>query len=119
MGAIEMLMTEHRLIIKVLGALEKYVEAVVSNQPVDRADLAKFVTFIREFADRCHHGKEEDILFATMIDQGYPREQGPVAVMLADHEMGRQFVRAMKAIAEKSEPWTEEDQSQLIRAARG
>ncbi|HVP07672.1 MAG TPA: hemerythrin domain-containing protein [Candidatus Acidoferrum sp.] len=119
MGAIEMLMTEHRLILKVLGAMEKYVEAVVSGQPVDRADLEKFVTFIREFADRCHHGKEEDILFASMVEQGYPREQGPVAVMLAEHEQGRQLVGVLKAIAAKSGAWTEEEKSQLIRAALG
>ncbi len=117
MGAIEMLKTEHRLISKVLGALEKYVEAVVSNQPVDRADLAKFVTFIREFADRCHHGKEEDILFETMIENGFPRDAGPIAVMLHEHDEGRRYISAMSEAADRAGSWTDEDRSRIRRAA--
>ncbi|MGD0266766.1 MAG: hemerythrin domain-containing protein, partial [Candidatus Methylomirabilota bacterium] len=40
---------------------------------------------------QCHHGKEENLLFKTMVDRGFPRQGGPIAVMLHEHETGRSF----------------------------
>ena len=51
--------------------------------------------FFREFADRCHHGKEEDLLFPALEAQGFPRDAGPTAVMRMEHEQGRAAVRGM------------------------
>ncbi len=47
------------------------------------------------FADQCHHGKEEDLLFPAMEAAGIPRESGPIGVMLEEHNIGRQYVRGM------------------------
>jgi hemerythrin-like domain-containing protein len=47
------------------------------------------------FADRCHHGKEEDILFPRMEARGVPRDGGPIGVMLFEHDEGRAFVGAI------------------------
>ncbi len=44
----------------------------------------KAVQFPCTFADRCHHGKEENLLFKTMVDRGFPREAGAIAVMLLE-----------------------------------
>jgi hemerythrin-like domain-containing protein len=118
MDAIEMLMSEHRLIEQALVALEAYAEDVVQGRDVDAADLENFVTFIREFADEKHHGKEEDILFAEMVKAGFPSEAGPIAVMLSDHEQGRGFVRVLAALTEKAR-WTIEDRKELAAAAFG
>ncbi len=52
--------------------------------------------FIQVFADKCHHGKEEDLLFKEMEAAGFPRDRGPVGVMLHEHEQGRGYVRNMK-----------------------
>ena len=63
--------------------------------------------FIKTFADTCHHGKEEDILFVAMENAGIPRDTGPIGVMLREHEMGRSYVRDMSEAVEKyktSEP---------------
>ena len=53
--------------------------------------------FFRQYADRCHHGKEEDRLFPMMERHGFPADQGPVAVMRAEHEHGRALIRGMDA----------------------
>ena len=49
-----------------------------------------------------HHGKEEDILFAAMAENGFPTEGGPIAVMLAEHVRGRAFIQAMAQAVEGS-----------------
>ncbi len=119
MDAIEMLMGEHRLIEKAIDALVAFSDEVRRKVTDDRAELGRFVTFIREFADGCHHGKEEDILFRAMIEAGFPRNGGPIAVMLLEHDQGRQHVAALKALSEKAEPWTAEDRQRLADAAHG
>jgi hemerythrin-like domain-containing protein len=53
------------------------------------------VDFVRNFADRCHHAKEEENLFPRMEARGVPRDGGPIGVMLFEHEEGRAYVRAI------------------------
>lgn len=101
--AIEVLMGEHRLIEQALGSLETYAIEIGAGAPVLRDVMADYAAFFSGFADRCHHGKEEDILFQRMIDRGFAREAGPLAVMYHEHELGRFHVRAMSACAESSE----------------
>ncbi len=70
---------------------------------IRRDDLAGMVNFFSVFADTCHHGKEEGMLFPAMEKVGVPREHGPIGVMLFEHELGRKYVRGMKdALAEVS-----------------
>jgi hemerythrin-like domain-containing protein len=87
------------LILQALDALEQKLSQVENGAPTDRAYFEKAVEFIRTFADRCHHGKEENLLFKTMVDRGFPRDVGPIAVMLHEHEVGRAFVRGMAEAA--------------------
>ncbi len=86
---------EHQVILNVLDALEQVLDrgSAVSAQNVET--LAKYASFFRLFADACHHGKEEDLLFPELEARGIPREGGPIGVMLAEHEQGRAFVRQM------------------------
>ena len=73
MEAIETLMAEHQQILGAIGALEVYA-GEVRRGGGDAAELGRFVTFIREFADAHHHAKEEDMLFAAMVEAGFPRD---------------------------------------------
>jgi len=96
MSPTAVLVEEHRLILAALDALEKKLDALEGGGKVDRAFFEKAVEFLRTFADACHHGKEERLLFQHLVDAlGFPRHAGPIAVMLADHEAGRGFVRGM------------------------
>jgi hemerythrin-like domain-containing protein len=98
--AAQILVQEHRLILQVLGALEKRIAAVEAGVTPDRAFFEKAVEFLRGFADRGHHGKEEDILFKMMVeDLDYPRNAGPVAVLTTEHEQGREFIRRIAEAA--------------------
>lgn len=91
----QILMAEHELILEALDALEKKAVAVGAGSAADRAYFEKAVTFLRGFADKCHHGKEENLLFKRMAERGFPVQSGPIAVMLSEHEAGRAYIRGM------------------------
>jgi hemerythrin-like domain-containing protein len=63
--------------------------------------MTNAVDFFRNFADGCHHSKEEQELFPTLVGHGIPEDGGPIGVMLAEHASGRRFLRGMAAAAER------------------
>ena len=85
----QVLKDEHRVIEKVLDATER----ALRNGFIDRSFFEKALDFFRNFADGCHHAKEEDELFPALEKSGIPREGGPIGCMLKEHEEGRSFVR--------------------------
>ena len=95
MQAAELLRTEHRAIELMLDILEGIASRLESGQEVEPDHLRRIADFIQTFADRCHHGKEEGLLFPAMEEAGVPRDGGPIGVMLVEHEMGRGYVRRM------------------------
>jgi hemerythrin-like domain-containing protein len=95
MKPVEMLSAEHRVIEIMLGCMERMAERVESGGGFHPEHARQAVDFIRNFADKCHHGKEEDRLFPAMVSKGVPNESGPIGVMLLEHEQGRSYVAAM------------------------
>jgi hemerythrin-like domain-containing protein len=95
----QVLMEEHELILQALGALEKRLNSMQEPAAADRAYFEKGVEFLRGFADKCHHGKEEDLLFKRMGERGFPTQGGPIAVMLSEHQAGRAFIRGIAEAA--------------------
>lgn len=85
---------DHRVIEKVVKVLTDSVEQLELGGDVSPEILEKAVDFVRTFADKCHHGKEETVLFPTLEAKGVPRD-GPIGVMLQEHEMGRSFIRGL------------------------
>lgn len=85
---------EHEHILEVADALAGLVGAADADR-WDFEGFADCVTFIRLYADACHHGKEEDLLFPELAAAGMPREHGPIAVMLHEHQQGRALARHM------------------------
>jgi len=59
------------------------------------------VDFFRNFTDRCHHAKEEKLLFPMLEQRGVGKTGGPIGVMLHEHEAGRAHVRAIAEAAAK------------------
>jgi len=118
MKATEILMDEHRVIEHVLTALEKAAGRLESGLmcPGFFVDTAEF---IKGFTDGCHHKKEEGVLFVAMVAHGVPDRGGPMGVMLAEHEQGRAFTRAMHAAAKKWETGDLSARSEVARNALG
>jgi hemerythrin-like domain-containing protein len=109
---------DHQWILKVSGAFEK----VLDREPdhgLDFDAIEDCVNFIRLFADACHHGQEEDLLFPELESRGMPRDAGPLAVMLQEHEMGRAFVGHMRKALPKARDGDPEARKILVNAGRG
>jgi hemerythrin-like domain-containing protein len=88
---------EHQAILRMIATLGRMADRLDAGQAVDPDDLDLSVEFIRGFADKCHHAKEEVYLFPEMEKAGIPCEGGPIGVMLAEHVRGREFAAAMAA----------------------
>jgi hemerythrin-like domain-containing protein len=119
MDAIETLMNEHRLIENVLDGLVSFSDEVRRKGTTEKEELGRFVEFIRGFADACHHGKEEGVLFQAMVEHGFPRDGGPIAVMLMEHDEGRALVATLKAYADQPAAWTDADRQKISETAFG
>jgi hemerythrin-like domain-containing protein len=101
MRATEILMEEHRVIERVLAALEAGAGKLAEGKAVRPQFFLSAAEFVKGFADGCHHRKEEGVLFPAMEAAGVPRQGGPIGVMLAEHEEGRRLTQGMRAAAEK------------------
>jgi len=97
----EILKHEHEVIGQMLKVTEVISRLLISGQKVDPEHLEQVIHFFKGFADRCHHGKEENLLFKAMIKAGLSSEGGPIRFMLSEHEMGREYIRMMAKGAEE------------------
>lgn len=97
----EILMEEHKAILRLLEVLRKISSKLQNGSSVNVEALEKAVDFIRTFADKCHHAKEEYVLFKFMEERGMPRYGGPVGVMLMEHDQGRSYVGKMAEAVEE------------------
>ncbi len=99
---IEILDHEHRLIEKMLFILEKEVKNAKEGRG-DFSRLAQILDFFLNFTDKCHHQKEEKVLFPILERKGIPKAGGPIGVMLMEHERGRQLLLEMKTSIDKKD----------------
>lgn len=119
--AIQTLEQEHRLIEKVLGSLARFADDLAgAGEPIAsaRERAADYARFFRDFADRCHHGKEEARLFVALSEHGLAREGGPIGVMLHEHEQGRRLVRQLAEIGSGKGPLSAAERAAIVAIAR-
>lgn len=107
------------MILKVIDVAEAVVEKAQADGAWDFDAMERCVEFFRLFADACHHGKEEDLLFPELEARGLPRDSGPIAVMLFEHRQGRELVRRMAEAMEGARDGDESALKTLTNAARG
>lgn len=96
MSPTEILKQEHRVIERMLDVLDRIARACEQTGALDTESATDAVTFFRNFADRCHHGKEENQLFPVLEERGLDAENGPTAVMRLEHEDGRALIRGIE-----------------------
>ena len=90
------LVDEHRLILRMIALLEQNAPRTAAGQYTNWQFYLDGIDFIRQYADRFHHAKEEDVLFEALVANGMPREHSPVAAMLMEHDQGRAFVKGLE-----------------------
>jgi len=98
MKAIQILVKEHDSILKMIGITQTILNTKDKSK-INIEHVENIIDFIQNFADKYHHLKEEDVLFVEMVNHGMSRDGGPIAVMLSDHDAGRNYVKqAVEAI---------------------
>jgi hemerythrin-like domain-containing protein len=96
------LMWEHRLIEKMLQVVVKEAEEMEKNQQVNPVFIDTAVDFIRIYADRTHHGKEEDILFRELVKKKLTPEHARIMdELIQEHVYARQTVGKLVAAKER------------------
>jgi hemerythrin-like domain-containing protein len=95
--AVADLLNEHEAILTALQVLDRMIPVIEKAPLVDEKDIRDFIGFLKEFADKCHHGKEEGLLFPAMVKAGVPEQGGPIGVLLSEHARGRELIRDMES----------------------
>ena len=108
----KILADEHQHILKIVNALSKECEVLESGGDINKKFFEKAIDFIRNYADKFHHAKEEKILFRELCAGASSMSCNPTEQMLYEHDQGRDFVKNMK-IALK-----ENNKEKLIENAR-
>lgn len=93
----QVLSDEHQNILKVIEAIKKECQKIENGQKVDKEFFTIAIDFIRNYADKLHHAKEEDILFKAMCQDEAAMHCNPIDQMLHEHDLGRDYVKNLEA----------------------
>ena len=93
----DVLRDEHRVILRALDVLDAAASLLARGRPLPEGWWPEIIGWLRSFADKNHHAKEEVSLIPAMVKAGVPSDGGPIGVMLEEHERGRALIRAMEA----------------------
>lgn len=97
MNAIALMVDEHKVIKRMLVVIRKACYGVMNGAEIDYADFESMIDFVRSYADKHHHGKEENILFNKMVDEiGGAAEKLIKHGMLVEHDWGRLFIKELE-----------------------
>ncbi|HDK7173954.1 hemerythrin domain-containing protein [Clostridium sporogenes] len=118
MNSIELMVNEHKNIKRMLAVIRKYCFKVLKNQQLDYNDFYRIIDFVRNYADKHHHGKEEDYLFNRMIDEiKGPTEKLVKHGMLVEHDLGRLYMQNLEKALKALENGEEEAKIDIIANA--
>lgn len=115
MKATQQLKDEHEGITLMLKIMESISTNLQKGDVLNVVQYEKIIEFIKGFADKCHHGKEEDILFPALIEHGIQNEGGPVGVMLHEHQEGRNYIKELSGAFAEFKNGNKEVISNIIR----
>jgi hemerythrin-like domain-containing protein len=115
----DILEEEHRFIEKVVGAMPALIEVLEAGQAIEADLLRDVVEFMRTFADRCHHGKEETHLFPVLVGKGVPDTGCPIGGLTHEHQQGRAVVKDLAAAVEAYGAGDASAKASLIKSLQG
>ncbi|MFW6035474.1 MAG: hemerythrin domain-containing protein [Halothermotrichaceae bacterium] len=96
MNSIELMMEEHRQIKKVLKIIRKLALRILDEDIVEVEAFYDIIDFVRNYADKHHHSKEEDVLFNKMENEFEEDIMTPINAMINEHELGRMFMQKLE-----------------------
>lgn len=116
--SIEFLKSEHRNVERILQIIKSMSIKVLNNSLEDYSDFYIVVDCIRNYADKIHHKKEEDMLFKIMIEELPDAIRKTIQYgMLVEHDMGRLFNSELEAAVKLYEQGNDEQRAYIISNA--
>jgi len=113
------LMWEHRLIEKMLVSFMRHIDKAEKSKKINPLVVDMAVDFVRMYADRTHHGKEEEILFRDLVKKDMtPELRKTMQELLDEHVWGRKTTAALVAAKGKYLSGDEGKLSELISLGR-
>jgi hemerythrin-like domain-containing protein len=96
------LMKEHRLIERMIRIMSAELEKIKKDTKIAPSFIDTAVDFIKTYADKCHHGKEEDILFRSLTKKDISADHNKIMdELIKEHVMGRNNVKKLVEAKEK------------------
>src|SRR5437867_2974826 len=95
MKCTDLLVQDHKVILRALDVLEHMAKRVESDQRVDAEDVETILRFLRTFADGHHQAREESALFPE-LRRTAPANEGPLCQMIFEHNQERSLVEGLE-----------------------
>ncbi|CAH2214687.1 hemerythrin domain-containing protein [Tepidibacter aestuarii] len=118
MDAISLMMEEHKNIKRVLKVIRKLCIKILNKEEIELDVFNKIIDFVKNYADKHHHNKEEEVLFKKISEElGEKIKNGPIYGMLAEHDMGRLYILNLESALEKVRKGDEDSKVDIIANA--
>lgn len=118
MESIKIMVEEHENIRRMLKVVRSICYEVMTKGDYDINDFPRIIDFIRTYADKHHHGKEEDILFETMkAELEALAKSGAITGMYIEHDQGRLFMLNLERALEEFKNGKDEARLDIIANA--
>ncbi len=116
------LMKEHRKIERMVALIAEHAEALRADADLepDNDFIFDALTFIREYADECHHGKEEHILFEELRGKELSAAHAETMErLIEDHQRGRELATALETASNSWEDGDDDAREAIVNALEG
>ena len=115
MKSINIMVQEHENIKRMLKVIRKYSYKVLLDKKIDYDDFYKIIDFIRNYADKHHHMKEEKVLFKIM-EENLPQfaKNGPITGMLIEHDIARLYILNLEKALDEYKEGNDEKRLDII-----
>ncbi|MCL6472319.1 MAG: hemerythrin domain-containing protein [Firmicutes bacterium] len=110
---------EHRDIERVIDVIETMSERLARGDSSMVGLLHKASSFIKGFAEGCHHVKEEEVLFPALESHGVSKESGPIGAMLYEHASGRKYIAEIEQALSQYEAGDKEAANAVVNSVKG
>lgn len=120
MNSIQLMVEEHKNIMRMLKVVRSACKKIFDGEVICYEDFNAMIDFIRNYADKHHHGKEEQFLFKEMV--AHLGKMGTNLVthgMLVEHDWGRLFISELEEALSRVKAGDEESKLDVIANAIG
>ena len=113
------LMIEHRLIERLIAIINRTLSQIEKEDKAEPVFIDTAVDFIRTYADRTHHGKEEDILFRELKKRELSEEDRRVMnELIEEHVLGRKLTKKLSEANNRYRNGEKQSLSEIVSGLR-